>query len=432
MSFSWRTHLPISLLVTMACSQSAMAVTPTSSFTSAEHIMIGNSVSLRFSDTDPGQKAAVLELPNGLSVSYGEIVTIGDFYEIPDEPVSRGVTEAERRSRFLGAFSSFALNSAAKEEAMKILDVAHTEQRMVDDALKNGQSIDTVYAQIGRDFDRQFNCITGGGCNTTTWWLDPGRYLTLANMDYDHFGSDALETYQIGHQIALEQAASAKNANDPSKLKLAYAINAFACHFLSDRFSSGHIRTPRVELSEQTTPQTVGSLLSSYMHAEENSQGLHVHNARGDRWTAYGDKSYFKDATETHKNHVIEAMQASADQVFAAYQQGTSSVEDNMIDLIPYPDEVADKGNIDISPLFYWDNATKTLYRRSDMSNVFDRHWTNSWWGWSTLAELKRERGLSEEAQATLARSDLREKALQDGLITEPAIVAYAKQLAKT
>lgn len=431
MTFSWRTLIPFSLLLSIVCSQSALAETPTSSFTSAEHIMIGNSVYIRYSDSDPGQKAAIFDLPNGLSVTYGEIVTIGDFYEIPDEPISRGANESERRSRFLAAFSSFALNSAAKSEATKILDVAHNEQKMVDEAIRNGQSPDVVYKQVGRDFDRQFNCITGGGCSASTWWLEPGRYLNLANMDYDHFGADAWESYKIGHQIALEQAAAAKNANDLNKLKLAYAINAYACHFLTDRFSAGHIRTPRVELSEHTTPQTVGSLLSSYMHAEENSQGLHVHNGRGDRWVAYGDKSYFKDATETHRNHIVEAMQASADQVFAAYQQGISQVDDNIGDLIPYPDEVADQANVDISPLFYWDNASKTLYRRNDMSNINDRHWTSSWWGWSTLAELKRERGLSEEAQATLARSNLREKALQDGLITEPAIVSYAKRMAK-
>lgn len=431
MSFSWRTHLPLSLMIALLCSNSANAVVSSNSFTSAEHVMIGNSVTLHYSATDSGHKAPIIQLPNGLAVSYGEIVTIGDFYEIPDEPISLGANDTERRSRFLAAFSSFALDPAAKEEATKILDVVHTEQKMLDEALKNGQSTDEVYKQIGHEFDRQFNCITGGGCNSTTWWLEPGRYLDLANMDYDHFGLNAWQTYRIGHQIALEQAVAAKESNDLNKLKLAYALNAFACHFLSDRFSAGHIRTPRIELSEHTTPEKVGSVLSSYMHAEENQRGLHVHNARGDRWIAYGDKTYFKETSETHKRILLEAMQISADQVFAAYQQGTAVVEDDLGSLIPYPDETGDKANLDLSPLFYWDNSTKTLYRRTDMTNEFDRHWTSSWWGWSTLAELKRERGLSEEAQATLARSELREKALAEGLITEPAIVLYAKQMAK-
>lgn len=77
---------------------------------------------------------------------------------------------------------------------------------------------------------RKWNCMTGGGCSSLAWWTLPGRFL------------------------------------------------AFACHFLTDYFSAGHIRVPRVELPEHVTPAIVGSLLSGLMH-----------NKQGERWIAYGD-----------------------------------------------------------------------------------------------------------------------------------------------
>lgn len=77
-------------------------------------------------------------------------------------------------------------------------------------------------------------------------------------------------------------------------LGTAYAYNAFADHFLTDLFASGHLRTSRLELREQCTLPVVGGLtgdlLARFMHDEDCPYGLTVHNARGDTRTGYGDK----------------------------------------------------------------------------------------------------------------------------------------------
>ena len=61
----------------------------------------------------------------------------------------------------------------------------------------------------------------------------------------DHFGAYAWDAYKAGHYRALEIAkAGSKNE---AKLGEAYLYDAFALHYLSDQFSAGHSRTPRME-----------------------------------------------------------------------------------------------------------------------------------------------------------------------------------------
>lgn len=426
MNINWRSFVPVCLSAIITLPALSYATPSGSSFSCGEHVTLGDKVNLTFSNNDPGNIGSPLHLPNGLAMTYGEVLSMGDFYEIADQPISQGQSEAEQRARFLASFSSFALNVSSANETEAILEVIHDEIKTLDDGMKNGEKPEDIYKKIGLENDRRYNCITGGGCSPSTWWLEPGRYLNLANTDYDHFGDAALTSYKIGHQIALEQAITARQTGDLSKLEVAYAMNAFASHFLSDRFAAGHMRTPRLELSENVTPATIGSLLSNFMHGEENAYGLHVHNQRGDNWVAYGDKSYFSPQTSEHRRILHEALQTSADEVFAAYQSGSIQAS-RVPDLIPQPDEAANSANQDVSPLFYWDKNTQTLMRRETMSNYYDRHWTSSWWGWSTLLELERERGLSDEMQAILAKSELNKQALKDGLITNKIFIDYIK-----
>ena len=63
--------------------------------------------------------------------------------------------------------------------------------------------------------------------------------------------------------------------------------------------------------------------------------------------------------------------------------------------------------------------------RREDVTNVYDKHWTADWWGWTTLTMLSQQRGLPTEAQAMLAMSIVGEKAIQDGIITDKNITRY-------
>lgn len=362
-------------------------------FAVSEHVTLGNEVALSLSPSEPKKAGLQLTAPNGLSFSYGQILSFGDFYGTPGEPISKGLTEDDRANRFITAFSMFALSNKAQTEVSKLLSIEEQEEVIVNTRMKNGEAPEDIFKSISNEMGRQFNCATGGGCDSSTWWLHPGRYLKLAQDNYDHFGDDALLAYETGHKLALDEAKLARKQHDTTKLELAYALNAFASHYLSDRFSAGHIRTPRHELPKSVTPELVGALLAGYMHNEESAAGIHVTNQHGDRWIAYGDWSYFNSNNATSRDLIKATLQASADEVFFAYQYGESNPASSVAAYIPYADETDNNANIDISPMFYWDKTTDKVMRRSNLSNLYDRHWTDQWWGWSTLAELKEERG---------------------------------------
>lgn len=387
--FSNYQRLIFTLFVFLFC---ASAYAFDKGFTSVEHLTFGDEVKLYFTSKNQGQSNTVITMPNGLHLTYGDILAFGDFYEVPHEVISLGKTDAERRERFIAAFNSFAINPSVIDEAKQILSVIHGAQELVREGMARGEDPTDILNRISPEAHRKLNCITGGGCSEKGWWLKPGRYLILANTDFDHFGDHAWIAYQTGHQVAMEMALKARETADLKKLEFAYALNAFASHFLSDRFSSGHIRTPRLKLYMQVTPSTVGSLLVNFMHNEESIYGIHVHNKRGEHWVAYGDRLYFKEEDKTHREKLQEVLQMSANEIFDAYQLGLT--QSSLEDLVPQADEIGNHGSIDIAPLFYWDNDLQKLMRRVDVANRFDRHWTENWAGWSTLILLSSAHGI--------------------------------------
>lgn len=92
--------------------------------------------------------------------------------------------------------------------------------------------------------DTAIQLATAGSKNAKT-----GLYGTIALINFDHFGLDAIATYKAGHQVAIEIAQAAAKLSDKGaqqrKLNEAYLNDAAACHYLTDLFSTGHARTPR-------------------------------------------------------------------------------------------------------------------------------------------------------------------------------------------
>jgi hypothetical protein len=76
------------------------------------------------------------------------------------------------------------------------------------------------------------------------------RFIDLALENIPHFshGGTAIATWSGLHSEAVGYAFAAGMLGDTSGLGKAYAMNAFADHFLTDSFSSGHIRVPREEI----------------------------------------------------------------------------------------------------------------------------------------------------------------------------------------
>ena len=198
-------------------------------FCSFEHKGIGENLE----STQPELKHFVL--PNGVQMTFGQIIALaGDFYGVPNHPIinpSKGInqTDSDRQQRFLAAYNTLA--RAPKEILQKEVNQLITA---LDRERKKGASIG----------NKEWDQITGGK------WLGGlpikhGRMLKLAEDNHDHFLPYAKDAYLTGHLLALNKAREASEyAENESKrfLHEALSLDGFACHFLTDSFSSGHIR----------------------------------------------------------------------------------------------------------------------------------------------------------------------------------------------
>lgn len=373
-----------------SASGKALKGKPQLRFEGGEHTAIGDNTLLRFVKDAPPIPASQVELhlPNGLALTYGQVVALGgDFYGIPDQPISEGATTADRTQRFINAFNSLAILPASNAEAKLILGVMQKEIAAVNQAIKDGKQPHEAYDALGDTLSEEWNKITGGGSFVSA--LYPlGRYLKLAANNADHFAEWALLAYIAGHAAALQQAVIAHNTGEDKSLELAYAMNAFADHYLTDLFSAGHLRVPRKPLAAVVTPSDLGSLITRFMHDEDSKFGLNVRNGHGDQWHAYGDKRYFDAIDSANRAQVDLAVQVSADEVFAAFLSGIAPSPANFAALKILPDLQAvlnPTGNF--SPLFKVE-GDKVL-RRKDVNNLNDTATVDDWWGWSTYLLLK-------------------------------------------
>ncbi|WP_460154101.1 phospholipase [Pseudomonas sp. S2_B07] len=359
-------------------------------FEGGEHTAIGDGTLLRFIKDAPAIPASQVELhlPNGLALTYGQVVALGgDFYGIPEQPISEGATAPDRVQRFSNAFNSLAVLPAANAEAKLILGVMQKEIAAVKQAIQDGKQPHEVYDALGDTLSEEWNKITGGGSFVSA--LFPlGRYLKLAANNTDHFAEGALAAYIAGHTAAVQQAVLAKNSGDEKQLEIAYAMNAFADHYLTDLFSAGHLRVPRKQLAAVVTPSDLGSLITRFMHDEDSKFGLNVRNGNADQWRAYGDKRYFDAIDSANRVQVNQAVQLSADEIFTAYLSGVAPSPSNFSALKKLPDLQAalnPAGNF--SPLFRVEGSK--VLRRKDVNNLNDTATIDDWWGWSTYLLLK-------------------------------------------
>jgi hypothetical protein len=168
----------------------------------------------------------------------------------------------------------------------------------------------------------------------------------------------------------------------------AYAMNAFADHFLSDLFSAGHLREPRREIYETSYIGVTANLCAKGMHDEDSKYGLKVSNLAGDRWTAYGDKRYFDSINQPNKLLVDKAIQVSATEIFQAFSKNPKLIDPDdfgALRLAPNLDELHDHhGNPlkNFVPMFVVEKAKVKC--RTDLNDLDTPDWTDGW----TTAEI--------------------------------------------
>jgi len=180
-------------------------------------------------------------------------------------------------------------------------------------------------------------------------FLDPGRYLALAGMNFDHFGlhgcAKAAYAYSHAHAIHIAAQASALKGeeNEGKKADMfreALAIEAMAQHYLSDLFAAGHIRTPRLTPYELCRDVTLGvkaaGLLAKRMHDEDNQVGLMVENGLGLVWRTYGDAHSEDVLNKVNRQITIYAMALSLMEVYFAAFKGFK-VDPTETDMSKFP-----------------------------------------------------------------------------------------------
>ncbi|KAK0184055.1 fungal fucose-specific lectin-domain-containing protein [Armillaria mellea] len=335
----------------------------------AEHCFIGDAITLTLAN---GGKVAASDyrfrLKDQLSLTYGQINGLaGDFYGTYDA-ISDGKNEQDQSARFVRTYDTLADGGPRlPKEAMDILAVLQAEVDAVNAALANHQDPSVVYAKL-HDVSAKLIDIT----------LDrsgiPG-YLGLAKIDWDHFGADARTAYNAGHATAIQKAIS-------GDLDGAYAMNAFADHFLEDSFSADHLRTPRRLLRKGT--DITADACAKYMHDEDNAIGIGAKNPAGQSWTLYGDKRALDSVNEDNKKHCVDSVQASADEIYRAYQIKQAPSPANYQAWTFAPTLESANAHQILARLFTFKSERRQVIKNRKLWNF-----KTDWWFWSTALECK-------------------------------------------
>lgn len=292
-------------------------------FGSSEHVCIGEAVQLKgLPDNTP------LLVKSVTRIYFHHIVALaGDFYGIAGQAISLpGGDDLAKTQRFLAAFDT--LDKANPDQIRRI--ILEIDQECI--AVRNSSLPHHCYSQ---QMMEKNNAILKIKSDINDLLAD----------NSDHFSVNAQDAYRIGHTEALKVAQEAGKKSDLEGLKRAYALDAFACHFLTDLFAAGHIRNQRGELEtflisklnfSQNWAKKLAGILTGAQHEKDGHDGLNVANKKGESWRAYGDGHFFAPKNGANKNQVIIATQASADEIYAAYTNPTSSIVSTLDQLIPY------------------------------------------------------------------------------------------------
>lgn len=371
-------------------------------FDTSEHIITVYGLSFQTESGLHPAHSTPLTLGSNFRLTYGQIIALGgDFYGNPEKPVCLENGSANQMRRFQENFQQLASSS---EQTIAILAITQQyEFEPIAKAVSEGRNPSGVFAALPTtgphvvpDEDRAFDNATGG------------RYLNLAFKNFDHFGTDAITCYIAGHSLAQQTAIAARSITVPdlrqNTLEKAYAINAFADHFLTDLFAAGHMRTPRRTLfaSADTHVTAVGAgLLAKRMHDEDNKFGLWVENALGDRWVAYGDARYRDRSNAANRAMMKKALQQSMSDIWNAFQ--TAQVRDKDSDVLRYLpkliQEITDMQTAahhrddpqNWAPLFWWNPQSRNVWRRNQILNPADRTFSSQGFlppGWGITTTL--------------------------------------------
>jgi hypothetical protein len=269
----------------------------------------------------------------GTHVTFGEVICLaGDFYAHLDQECAAAFADAwpalSGAAAWLGGdYRADVLLAAPAKEVKELLHSIHEEA--------HNKAALSEFASAVADGATQFSAKR--------------RYLALASQNFCHFGSpdaarlpnEALRLYRGYHALALKRARDC--GNDSQRWIAAVLTEGFACHFLSDLFASGHMRTPRRPLGELFGVLHGALRMSKAMHDEDNQLGLWCTTTGAPRvgprvvWRAFGDGRLLDAAAQPHLLRVQEAVRRSVWELHLA-QRGIEVAPDERAEThIPVP-----------------------------------------------------------------------------------------------
>ena len=120
------------------------------------------------------------------------------------------------------------------------------------------------------------------------------------------------------------------------------------------------------------------------MHDEDNAIGLTVQNRLGESWNVYGDKRALDWVDEDNKRRCVDAVQASVDEVYAAWRTKFAPDSANYKAWLYAPTLASASSHQDLAPLVLSSGA-----RRKEVKGRRDWSFKADWWFWSTALECK-------------------------------------------
>lgn len=271
-----------------------------------EHLELGEQAALRACSELHllGKDCPVnARIPRGdgkISFHYGELVTSADYYHNPKEMF-------DDRRKGIG----------------KVIACAHKQKR------------------VHQDQDRS-NEVDYPSCNIPGIIAMP-NYLEIVTTNYDHFGWNNMKAYVKYHTLALNKAREAyEHRHSPqhskSLLNKALIYNAYADHYLTDAFASGHNRVPRIQIKNWASRNLSGfyksfrgDLLTWLLHDRESlslhtnkEEGLLVENSLGITWKTRGDSHLHQADTPVDPARELptQAITHSLKEVLVTWQTG--------------------------------------------------------------------------------------------------------------
>jgi hypothetical protein len=232
---------------------------------------------------------AELPVGGGLKLTYGDLVTFGgDHFKDLVQIANEASTPAGR---------------ARLEKLRDLTDSEATQSPAYEDS-----------ATISKEYAERY------------------KNLALENVSHFSLGGSALTTWQEMHRDAIIDALEAGKKGDSTGLAKAYALNGFADHFLTDSFSSGHVRVPRESITIYYKKLARDVFQHIIDHVSDRLGNRIFELLRQDFWRVrqFGDEGDRRDAVARVRARIVQAITnaggpAKVQETFGLYVAGAIS-----------------------------------------------------------------------------------------------------------